>query len=78
MYTVKVVKGTQRAHGQRNLEKWVLILVGLVDGAYFYKPQENHVKPHGKSRTQCFVYNICCHCCALTCQHTRTVRKHHS
>lgn len=32
IYMVKVAKGTHRGHGKRNLKKWVLILVGVVDG----------------------------------------------
>ncbi|ESR42780.1 hypothetical protein CICLE_v10011631mg [Citrus x clementina] len=32
IYMVKVAKGTQRGRGKRNLKKWVLILVGVVDG----------------------------------------------
>ncbi|KAL5740261.1 hypothetical protein ACOSQ2_029441 [Xanthoceras sorbifolium] len=31
-YMVKVPRGTQRSHGKSNLKKWVLILVGVVDG----------------------------------------------
>lgn len=31
-YMVKVPKGTQRGHGKSNVKKWVLILVGVVDG----------------------------------------------
>ncbi|KAJ0089081.1 hypothetical protein Patl1_31497 [Pistacia atlantica] len=31
-YMVKVPKGTQTSHGKSNLKKWVIILVGVVDG----------------------------------------------
>ncbi|KAK1562017.1 hypothetical protein Q3G72_004947 [Acer saccharum] len=31
-YMVKVPKGTQKNHGKSNVKKWVLILVGVVDG----------------------------------------------